>query len=101
MKRNWKKWFKSHCLPATKHDLDKLKELIVMNQAELAAELRAAKAQTEKIIIEVTKLKDAVLNAGNVTPEVMEAINGVKAVLGVLDELNPDEVTPPVEPPTP
>lgn len=98
MKKNWIRWIKSHCLPATKHDLNKLKELIIMNNAELVEKLNALEARANKIIGEVQKLLEALANAGNVSPEVESAVARVETVIGTLDDLNPDA---PVEPPTP
>ena len=94
-------------MPATKHDLDQLKKLIMANQAESAAQLRAVKAQGTKIAAEIAvlhkeivDLKAALETGPQVTPELQEAIDAVVASSQALDELNPDApvVEPPVEP---
>lgn len=63
-------------------------------QAELAADLRALNAQVEKskqeILDKTAQLETAIQNAGNVTPEVEEALANLKSSVQSVDDLNAD-----------
>lgn len=96
-------------------DLLKKLRTIMATQAEIAAELRAAKdrlvaadARITKVGIETDKLiqtvKDleAIINAGTVSQELADALAAVNAQIGVVestigavDEKVPDETPPP------
>lgn len=73
--------------------LDKLEE-VLMNQQELANELRAVKDQNEKaraeIVAKIADLEAALNDAGNTTPEVDEALAALKASVQADDDLHPD-----------
>lgn len=64
------------------------------SQKELAEQLKALTAQTEKakaeIIAKVTSLEEAIANAGNTSPEVDAALAELKAAVQGVDDLNPD-----------
>lgn len=81
-----------------KQVLTKLNQ-IIMTQAELAASITAVKDQLTKasgeINDKITALTTALDNAGAVTPEVQEAIDGLKAAAQGLDDIVPD--APPTE----
>ena len=79
---------------------------ILMNQAELAAGLKAIQTQVGKVaaeqaaksdalIAKVAELEAIIAAGGDVTPEVTEALEGVKTALQALDDVIPDA------PPTP
>lgn len=76
--------------------------LIIMNQQELAASITAVKEQLGKVGTEINakidELTTALDNAGAVTPEVQEAIDGLKAAAQSLDDIVPDA---PAETPAP
>lgn len=53
-----------------------------------------------EIVAKIGDLETAVANAGQVTPEVQEALDAVKASAQALDDVVPDQVSePPVEEP--
>jgi hypothetical protein len=79
---------------------------IIMNQAELATGLKAIQTQVGKVaaeqaaksdalIAKVAELEAIIAAGGDVTPEVTEALEGVKTALQALDDVIPDA------PPTP
>lgn len=77
--------------------INQLKELIIMNQQELAQGLDTIRAQVEKIGTEsaltldkVAALEAALGNAGGVSPEVQAAFDALKAQVQVVDDLIPD-----------
>lgn len=74
---------------------------IQMDQQQLAAELAALKAQSEKskteIINKIDTLEDAIVNAGQVSPEVQEALANLKTAVQGVDDIVPDEVQLPAE----
>lgn len=74
---------------------------IMSDQTQLAADLQALTAQTEKakaeIIAKVAELEAAITNAGNTTPEVDAALAGLKAAVQGVDDLNADAPPPPPE----
>jgi len=89
----------------TGNDENKL-DRIIMNQAELAAGLKAIQTQVGKVaaeqaaksdalIAKVAELEAIIAAGGDVTPEVTEALEGVKTALQALDDVIPDA------PPTP
>lgn len=101
--------FRSHSGIATKQDLKEMETRLLMNQAELAAGLKAIQTQVGKVAAEQAKrsdelaakikqLEDIIAAGGDVTAEVTEALDGVKTALQALDDVIPDA---PVEPPTP
>ena len=78
---------------------------IIMNQAELATGLKAIQTQVGKVaaeqaaksdalIAKVAELEAIIAAGGDVTPEVTEALEGVKTALQALDDVIPD--APPV-----
>lgn len=73
--------------------IKKLNE-IIMNQQELAAELKAVKEQNDKsraeIIQKFADLEAAITAAGNTTPEVDDALSALKASIQTDDDLIPD-----------
>jgi len=89
----------------TEHDKNKL-DRIIMNQAELAAGLKAIQTQVGKVaaeqaaksdalIAKVAELEAIIAAGGDVTPEVTEALEGVKTALQALDDVIPDAPTTP------
>jgi predicted transcriptional regulator len=81
--------------------INKRLEKVLMNQAELAAQLTEIGAQIAKIgeesaatLLKVTELEEALENAGDVTPEVQAAFDALKAQVQVVDDLVPDAPTP-------
>lgn len=64
-------------------------------QEEHAQQIRDLTAQNEKARTEqlkrFTALEEALKNAGKTTPEVDEALSGLKASIQADDDLNPDE----------
>ena len=80
-------------------------DTIMAEQTQLAAELREVTAQVTKIATEVTTtlqkvevLEAALQAADDVTPEVQEAFDALKAQVIALDEQIPDAPTTPEEP---
>lgn|SRR5678815_4612504 len=99
-------WLKSHSEFVTKSDLENTERKILMNQAELAAGLKAIQTQVGKVaaeqaaksdalIAKVAELEAVIAAGGDVTPEVTEALDGVKTAVQALDDVIPDA------PPTP
>lgn len=100
----WGGW--SELKPATKADLNKAVKQILMNQAELAAQLALVQGQVAKIGTEtaatlqkVADLEAALQNAGTVSPEVASALDALKVQAQAVDDLVPDAPAP-TEPPT-
>lgn len=94
---------------ATKNDLKKLETNIMASQAEVAAELRTVKTQIGKVQAEVISARDkltakiteleaiiAAGTAGEASAELVTIKDELKAVVQGLDDVTPDEVTPPV-----
>jgi len=90
-------------------DNNKTLDRIIMNQAELAAGLRAIQTQATKVASEQARRFDAadteikrllaLLEAGGeVTTEVAEAMDGVKTTMQAFDDVIPDDPTPPPTP---
>lgn len=67
---------------------------IRMDQAALAQELAAVKAQLDKakaeIVTKIDALETAIANGGVTTPEVDAALADLKGTAQALDDLNPD-----------
>lgn len=63
---------------------------IQMTQEELKTALDLANAKVDKIKTEIQALKDAIVNAGNVSPEVEAAANQLFTNLQTADDMNPD-----------
>lgn len=88
--------------------LAEMERKIMATQAELAADLRAVRAQQEKTATEIAALQEAqnvainkitelealVAAGGTVTQELVDAVAAVKAQAQVVDDLIPD--APPV-----
>jgi hypothetical protein len=76
----------------------RIERLIMATQTELANQLLTVRDQLTKASAEiqsrVATLEEAIANAGNSTPEVDAALDGVKQIAQALDELNPDAPTP-------
>lgn len=77
-------------------------ETVMANQKELADQLTALGTQLDKVMgeinAEVTKLEDAISNAGSTSPEVDAALASLKSKVQSLDDLNTDvDVTPPAD----
>jgi hypothetical protein len=76
--------------------------LIMATQAELAQELRDVKEQNDKsraeILDKIADLEQAVIDAGNVTPEVQTALDELKASVQTDDDIVPDEQEEPEVP---
>lgn len=70
-------------------------------QAELAAQITALAAQTNKakaeIVAKLDDLAQALANAGNAAPEVLAAFDALKTAVQGVDDIVPD--TPPQDPP--
>lgn len=75
--------------------LNKLNQ-IIMTQAEATQQINDLTTQVGKIRGEIQKLIDAAGNQPNITPELEAAIVSAKAAIQGIDEMNPDEETPPV-----
>ena len=108
MKKNLWQRFWSRCLPATKHDLKKLKKLIVMTQTEEAQALRDLTAQLKKIgeetsktLAKVTELEGIIAAGGDVSPDVVQALSDLKIQAQATDDLVPDVTPTPTPTPTP
>jgi septal ring factor EnvC (AmiA/AmiB activator) len=70
---------------------------IIMTQEELKAELENVTAkvakigtETQSLLSKITDLEAAIVNAGNVLPEVQAALESLKAQADVVDGLVPD-----------
>lgn len=76
--------------------LHRLKEIITMNQAELAQALADIKTQADKakaeIVQKVADLEAAIAAGGVTSPEVDAAVTALKGSVQGLDDLNPDPV---------
>ena len=74
--------------------INKTLKKMAENQAQLAEELGVVKAQVEKITTEYTTriatLEEALVAAGNITPEVQAALDGLKASVQIADDVTPD-----------
>lgn len=68
---------------------------IIMTQQEAIDKLNGQATQLAKVRAEVQKLVDAAANAGNISPELEAAINGVSTAIQGVDDLNADEVVNP------
>lgn len=97
-------WFKSYCLPATKHDLEKLEKLITMTEQELSDLLdrqttqigKIAKEQSDRfdaLTLKIKELTDAI-NSGELPAGLAEKATAVQAALDSLDAAIPDAPTP-------
>jgi (p)ppGpp synthase/HD superfamily hydrolase len=96
MKRLWwwsKPKVKLEHLDALLHAINQKADVIMVNQAELAQQLRDLKAQNEKaraeILAKIAAL-EAAIAAGTSTPEVDAALADLKASIQADDDLNPD-----------
>jgi hypothetical protein len=93
----WSRW-----VPVTRYDLIKLEDKIMAKVSELAGLLNAVSARLEKakgeIEAEIQTLKDEIANE-DLTPEAQASFDRLSAIAQGLDDLNPDVVPPPVEPP--
>jgi len=80
---------------------------IIMNQAELAAALKALKEQADKVAVEqgaradahkaeIDRLTALLAAGGAVTEEVVACLNAVQATFAALDDSIPDPVVAPV-----
>lgn len=87
--------------PALVQSIIDLRNLIVTNNADLAAQLNAAADQAEKskaevvaavgkLTTEVAALQAQIASGADVPPEVIAAANRVSAAAQALDDLNPD-----------
>jgi hypothetical protein len=80
----------------------KLLKKILMNQAELAAELKAVKDQNDKsraeVLAKFDALEAAIVAAGNTSPEVDAALAELKASVQTDDDLIED--APPADGPS-
>ena len=93
---SWWNWFKSRFLPATKHDLEKHTEIILMKAAEVVSLVTNLTDQVNKIKVEVEKLQDAIDNSADEVPQaVVDAMGGLQAAIQGVDDLNPDAAPPP------
>lgn len=93
------------------HGMDRKLDKIMATQADLAADLRAVRAQQEKTAAEIAAVQEAqtvalekiteleaVIAAGVApTPELVDAVAAVKAQAQIVDDLIPDLTVPPVE----
>jgi seryl-tRNA synthetase len=73
---------------------------IMATQAELAQQLRDVTAQNEKarqeILKKISDLEQAIIDAGNTSPEVDEALTALKASVQTDDDIVPDTTEPTV-----
>jgi septal ring factor EnvC (AmiA/AmiB activator) len=89
------------------HFFTEILNSIFMNQAELAAQLQALKAQSDKsrgeIVAKFETLEAAIANQGQTTPEVDAALADLKSSIQTTDDLIPDVPAeiPPTETPAP
>lgn len=75
---------------------------VQMDQAQLAADLAALTEKTEKahteIVGKIADLETAIINAGEVSPDVLEKFEILKASVHRIDDIVPDaEELPPAE----
>lgn len=74
--------------------IDRLRELIMENQTELANQLRGLKDQADKaraeIVAKIAALEAAMANGGPVTAEVQAAFDDLKASVQTVDDIVPD-----------
>ena len=61
-----------------------------MTQAELVAKVQVLTSTVVKVKGEVVKLKEAIENGPEVSPEVEEALASLESALGEVDDLNED-----------
>ncbi len=85
------------------NNIDNLKlDKIMATSSEHAQSLRDLKAQNDKsreeILAKITSLEEAVVNAGNTTPEVDQAFADLKASVQTDDDIVPDMPTTPTPP---
>lgn len=98
-------------LPATKQDIEELKDLYMATQAELtqtlkdvvvqqqktASEIKAVQASVDELKAKIAEL-ESVIASGEVNPDLSEAVAAVKAQAQTVDDLIPDLPTPPPVP---
>lgn len=104
LRKLWGQRMCPNCLCRIERALEELQRKVgevMANQADAAAELVAVKDKLEKVRLEfgtatdalmakIGDLEKAVENAGQITPELQAAIDGVKEKAQVLDDMNPD-----------
>lgn len=75
--------------------INKKLNLIMANQQQHAAELRALKEQNDKaraeVLAKIADLEAAIIAAGNTTPEVDTALADLKASVQTDDDIVPDQ----------
>ena len=97
---DWLGWERLSEIRARHNELIQLLTIMAKNQTQLAADLRALSAQTDKIAAEqakrfddlsavIQKLTDQI-NAGEVTPEVEATLGELQTKLQSLDDTIPD-----------
>lgn len=83
-----------YVLPQSDDSINLKLNQIMATQAELARELRDIKTQNDKaraeILQKIEDLEAAVVAAGQVTPEVQEALDSLKASVQTDDDIVPD-----------
>lgn len=88
-------------LASIRAQLTSLKALIMSNQTQLAADINAVAANVAKIggetrtlLDKIAELQAVVDAAGDVSPEVVEAMAALAEQVGVVDALVPDAEAP-------
>jgi hypothetical protein len=74
-------------------------EELVQGLQDATGQLVKVKGETSATLQKVTDLENALNNQGNVSPQVEEAFNALKAQVQVVDDLIADAPTAPIEPP--
>jgi hypothetical protein len=95
-KTAWR-WFRAHCLPATKQDLKEMEHHMATKVIDLAATLTALGAQLDKakteIVTEIQALKTA-LDTAEIPAEAQASLDKLTTLAQALDDLNPDAAAP-------
>jgi len=92
-----------HVKPKTTREwVEKTLRKIMATQTEIVAQLKAAVdtinkigAETDKSLLLIKDLQDAVANQSSASPELVAATDALVAQLKVVDDKVPDAVTPP------
>ena len=73
MHKRWIQWFKSRCLPATKHDLNQLEIRIMALLDDIIADVQEETTVIESVVTLLTSLSDQ-LKAAGTDPVKLEAL---------------------------
>lgn len=95
---NWLQWFKSHCLPATKHDLKEMEKRIMIELDNLTTEVTDIETVIDSAITTIATLSDLVKAAGTDPVKLKELIDSLDtkkvALANAIASVPPTTITP-------